>query len=286
MNLKNLSDQALLNETDRLAKQSRQLLLSLLHHLREIERRRLFSALKCESLFDYVVKHLKFSEGEANRRISAMRMIREVPEIEEKIVGGSLTLSTVVMARVLFGKEEKAGRPMGTQAKAQVMNKLENQSAREAQKYLSSINPEMKRTKELTFDLIEDETLRKKLLQVKGLLAHSHPNMSLSEMLHRWCDQELAKKTLSRSASPTSEVKRSKAETNRQIWRRDQAKCINCSSTYALERDHIRPRSTGGPDTLENQRLLCRSCNQRAAIEYFGERKMESFLKSSVTKYG
>jgi hypothetical protein len=291
MNLKNLSDQALLNETDRLATQSREVLIALLHHLREIERRRLFSSLKFQSLFDYVVTRLKFSESEANRRISAMHLIRDVPEVEEKLSSGTLTLSTAVLARTLFGKEKKAGRPMDKDAKTQVMLDLENKSTREAQKYLGAINPEMKKTRELTFDNIEDEALRSKLLQVKGRFARSNPGMTLTELLHKLCDQELEKKTKSpmkcQNAPSAQKVEGSlsQAEVNRQVWRRDQARCTECGSTHALERDHIRPRAAGGSNDRDNQRILCRNCNQRAAINFFGQDKMGNYLKSPIAAY-
>ncbi|NUM89448.1 MAG: HNH endonuclease, partial [Bdellovibrionales bacterium] len=49
-------------------------------------------------------------------------------------------------------------------------------------------------------------------------------------------------------------------------------------SRYALEIDHRVPRAHGGTSTPENLRLLCRSCNQRAAIQAFGLRKMEPHL--------
>jgi hypothetical protein len=292
MDLKKLSDQALLNQTDQLATQSREVLIALLHHLREIERRRLFSALKFQSLFDYVVKRLKFSESEANRRISAMRVIREVPEVEEKLSSGMLTLSSLVLARTLFGKEKKAGRPMDKDAKAQVLRKLENKSTREAQKFLSTINPEMKMTKEITFDNIEDEGLRAKLIQVKGRFAHSNPGMTLVELLHKLCDQELDKKFKSPAQgqiAPSAQkvaVPLSQAKINREVWRRDQARCTECGSTHALKRDHIQPKASGGGNEYENQRILCRNCNQRAAIEYYGLGKMGSYLKSPIGAYG
>ncbi len=34
-------------------------------------------------------------------------------------------------------------------------------------------------------------------------------------------------------------------------------------STGDLSLDHIYPWSLGGPDTVENLRVLCRSCNSR-----------------------
>ncbi|MBX3021746.1 MAG: hypothetical protein KF799_08735, partial [Bdellovibrionales bacterium] len=104
MNLKNLSDQVLLEKTSELAYRERSTLIELLHHLREIERRRLFCTLKYQSLHDYMMKHLKYSDDEAVRRISAMRLLKELPaeevaRVEEKISEGELTLTNLSMAQ-------------------------------------------------------------------------------------------------------------------------------------------------------------------------------------------
>ncbi|NUM89101.1 MAG: HNH endonuclease, partial [Bdellovibrionales bacterium] len=69
------------------------------------------------------------------------------------------------------------------------------------------------------------------------------------------------------------------ASLRRLIWQKARNKCENCHSRYALEIDHRIPRAQGGPNTPENIRLLCRSCNQRAAIQVFGLRKMEKHLE-------
>jgi 5-methylcytosine-specific restriction endonuclease McrA len=62
------------------------------------------------------------------------------------------------------------------------------------------------------------------------------------------------------------------------VWERDGGRCqfrlANgeiCGSTYQLEIDHIRPRAAGGPSTVENCRLACRSHNQLAARRFFGD---------------
>ena len=68
------------------AKEERELLARLLYQYRETERRRLYSKYKCSSLFDYLVKYLKYSNDQADRRIKAMRLFAEVPEIEEKLI--------------------------------------------------------------------------------------------------------------------------------------------------------------------------------------------------------
>ena len=56
MNLKHLTDKALLADIKKLAAEERSISVKVLHHLREIERRRLFSDLGYGSLYDYVIK--------------------------------------------------------------------------------------------------------------------------------------------------------------------------------------------------------------------------------------
>ncbi len=60
------------------------------------------------------------------------------------------------------------------------------------------------------------------------------------------------------------------APLRREVWQRDQSRCVNCGSRHALEIDHVIPVARGGNNKPENLRLLCRSCNQAAAIQVFG----------------
>lgn len=45
------------------------------------------------------------------------------------------------------------------------------------------------------------------------------------------------------------------------VMERDNYQCVECESPDELTLDHIWPYSKGGEDTLENLRVLCRSCN-------------------------
>ncbi|WP_448222435.1 HNH endonuclease [Gordonia iterans] len=46
------------------------------------------------------------------------------------------------------------------------------------------------------------------------------------------------------------------------VLRRDRFRCVWCYSRDNLQMDHIIPWSAGGPDTVENLRTLCGSCNE------------------------
>ena len=91
--MKHLTDQDLLVAMEHLVQQERELLTSVLAHLREIERRRLFCDLGFPSPFAYAVEKLRYSHDQAFRRISAMRLLKEIPELGQKLETGSLTLT-------------------------------------------------------------------------------------------------------------------------------------------------------------------------------------------------
>jgi 5-methylcytosine-specific restriction endonuclease McrA len=295
MNLSALSDAVLLSETKTLAAQERELITKVLHHLHEIESRRLYSSLKYGSLFEYAVRELKYSEAQAGRRIQAMRALTAVPEIESKIVSGELSVSNVAMVQGVFVKSGK------TLDRRDALRKVEGLSTRQAEKVLG------KPKKTLTLDMIDDEELREKAKRVLGKYAHL--KLSLEDVLHRLFDEELKpakiRKPLQRDASPAPELMsqtklKSQPELKpvsnknpkpakggrpswptlrKHIFNRDRH-CVKCGSVHALQVDHILPRALGGSDEPDNLRLLCRSCNQRAAIEDFGLKRMLRFLES------
>jgi len=280
MKLQNLSDEQILSGTLKWAKHEREGLHGVLHHLCEVERRRLYSHLKYPSLFAYVVNELKYSEDAAVRRISAMRLMTELPQIEDKIIAGSLTLTNLGMVKKLFVKKKHSATD-----KLRVLNQIENKSTREAHKIVCDILPELKRREVGYHDF--DDDLKAKLEKVRGMVAHNEGELTLVQLLHKLCDEKLAQDL---PAAPR--VKRFVREKMRNQGHvrltknpRTEPKCSNCESTHALEVDHIIPRGLGGSDRPENLRLLCRACNQRAAIVSYGSKVMGRYLKSPARSY-
>jgi hypothetical protein len=288
IDIQKLSDEQLLKQADRLAHGERELLLKVLRALKEIERRRLFAALKFKSLFDYAVTKLGYSSDQASRRIAAMRLLKELPEIESKINSGALNLTQLGLARTLFKKEKL---PKARQL--ELLLNIENKSSRDTARIISLISPtalihdKIKPVSESKDQLsfTADKSLKDKLDRLKGLVAHTHPGIGLGELVNLLADHAL--EHWDKAAAPRDSVRQdsdSQAGIRRGVFRRDQS-CTNCGSTYALETDHRIAKGIGGESTIENLRLLCRSCNQRAAIETYGIMKMTSFLKSPRRSY-
>ena len=124
--LKVLSNEQLLSQTQQLVLKERRLNLEILRHLHEIDSRKLYLRLSYSSLFEYVVKELKYSEAAAYRRIKAMKLCRQFPETTGKLEEGELTLTSASQLQTFFEKKAKKDRQEQLQANSQVAPDLPN----------------------------------------------------------------------------------------------------------------------------------------------------------------
>lgn len=114
-------------------------------YFREAEKRMLYAELGYPSLLAFAVQELKYSEAAAYRRITAMRMTRDLPEVKEKIESGELSLSTVTQASTFFRQSEKQqGEKVGVSTRREVLKAIAGKSSRETEKTLLQINPSLK----------------------------------------------------------------------------------------------------------------------------------------------
>ena len=93
--LKSLTDNELVRRIEKLDSREREITLSVLVHLIEVDERRLYLKLGYGSMFEFCRGHLKYSDSTAGRRISAARCIREYPAVYGKLSRGELNMSTV-----------------------------------------------------------------------------------------------------------------------------------------------------------------------------------------------
>ena len=73
---------------------------------------------------------------------------------------------------------------------------------------------------------------------------------------------EWLESTKEKSTTPNTTRERIQSAVKREVWRRDQGKCVECGISENLEFDHIIPVSKGGANTVRNLQLLCESCNR------------------------
>lgn len=245
MNLKFLTDQQLHLETVMLVREERKLSIKILHHLKEIDRRRLYSDIGYGSLFDYTVKELGYSPGSAYRRIQAARLLVDVPEVEKKILTGSLNLTQVSEATTFF-RENHIREP---DRKVEVLRQIENLTKSETTRHLSLISG--KPEKRFTPVPLSAETLAK-VDEWQNYFGRGSSDELVSSALDVAIGTRL-------NAKLNSKVKK-------EVYVRDKGVCTICGALFKLEFDHRTPKSLGGSDEKENLRLLCFACNQRARI--------------------
>ncbi len=198
-NLKSLSNEALLQNTKSLATEERKLTTSILWHMHEIQTRRLYAEKGYGSLFEYAVKELQYSEAAAGRRITAMKLLVEVPEIEPALEKGDVNLSTLSTIQGFFQRKEE---PVSKQEKKELVFALQGKSKRECEKELSALDPQaaLPQEKERVVSptqteirFVADDALMEKLQSIRELDGHVQLNPSYLELFHRMADITLKK---------------------------------------------------------------------------------------------
>lgn len=200
-----LKDFELLHSTKTLVAKEREITTDVLRHLAEIERRKLYcdvtasSGLKYGSLFDYAVHELGYSHGAASRRLAAMRLVKEMPEVEAKIESGALNLTNIARAQDLFRdlRRVEPTRSLSKEEKAAILEKLEQKSSREGEKVILSMTPPdvlpRERVRHVTAEHVEirflaDAQFQKKLQTLRSLMGPRGADLPLSELMSEMID--------------------------------------------------------------------------------------------------
>ena len=294
-----LSDEELLFKTKTLAGEEKLKTQEVLDHLEEIEYRKLYLAKGYPSLQEYCIKELKYSESSAHRRVSAMRIIKTIPEAKEKLEMGSVNLSTLSQLHGFLKREAKE-KTYTKDMKLELLGKIEGKSQDQCEREFIKISPLEVTFKEKERLITEDLTqmtfvatneLKAKLEELKNLISHKNSNPSMAELIEMSVDMALEKlnpitkpskdsssaAVLHCATKPPKSSRYIPSPTRQYVWKRDQGECQytdketnkKCESKYALQIDHIHPFSLGGSNKEENLRLLCRAHNNWRTKELY-----------------
>lgn len=292
-------------KTREAAAQEKKAALALLEYLSEVDRRRLHVGRGYSSLWEFVHKALGYSESQASERISAMRLMVKVPEVKEQLSVGGLTLTATAKLAAHVRRESLA--PAET---VNLLNDVTGKSTREVERILvaNAVEPPMKfeRIKAITssrtrvsFDV--NENFMKLLDRVREL--KGNPALSLEviflELMNGFVNRtrELEPETPELRAPEMKLGARGENVPNHSryirvrdravVAMRSQGRCEyvdsltgrRCESRSGLEFDHIVPFAKGGRTQAANLRQFCRAHNSWAAIQAYGRRKMNRYLK-------
>ena len=247
-----------------LVQKQREVLAKVLDHLSELNRRKGFLEFGHPSLMKYCVKELGMSESAAYRRIKALRIVERSPQVKDKLKRGDLNLGQVAKAEELFQDfRHDTGDKVPDYRKIEILEKVENKDSRSTENEIRKQLGMQK--KERVISIKVSDASYNKWIEFKGSMAHK--NMS-EEMLLCFaiekarCVADPSRKIKARPHNPGSRY--IPAHIKREVLKKANFKCAwpGCSSTYALEIDHIIPVSKGGKTERENLRLLCRNHNQ------------------------
>lgn len=306
LNLTKLSSAEVVESAKRLISEERRLSLEILWHIREIEARRAFADMGYASMHEMLIQFFAYSEGSAYRRLSAARLLSEVPAVESALREGKLSLTTTSMARRFFEQERKAGKPYSKQEKGAVLQLLEGKSRLEAEKELATLAPQPAKPEqarfinehELELKITVSEEQMNKLRKLKLLLSHKNPDLSFADLIEQLADSALQKLDPQLQRTSPGEVEGDEnartgrgrsvpAALRRRVWKRASGRCEyvdpatgrRCTSEYQLQVDHIRPYSLGGRTDQSNLRLLCRTHNLQSAVKLLGNAVMKPYLR-------
>ena len=125
-----------------------------------------------------------------------MRLIKDMPEVEEKLQKGKLSLTVASQFQDFIKKENKKRKVnkkprLSTQEKSNLLAKIEGTSARKCEQKLAEINPELALPQEKTKPLSPENTfyqftaskkLHKNIERLKSLTSHQNPEGKLEAL--------------------------------------------------------------------------------------------------------
>jgi hypothetical protein len=264
-----LSDSELLEEIVQSVRTEKRSTLCVLEQLAEVDSRRLWLKEGYSSLFDFCVRKLNYSDGEAARRIHAARCMIIIPEVKPLLEQNALSLTGISQVA-----------PHITKANApEVLAHVQGKSTREIDTFLDERFPEARPQEEFLKVRLDSE-LKELLALAQRELSEKNEAVLLKKVLKKFLLKRQTKSTdqkapdihVAKSRGPrwpqrhTRYIPRSiqrivRAESSHSCTFKSKSG-VKCNQTAHLHIDHVRPWAKGGSSwDASNLRLLCRAHN-------------------------
>jgi uncharacterized protein YcbK (DUF882 family) len=289
-----LSDDQLETSLKFYIQKERQILHMVLEHIKEMARRELHLR-KYSSLMDYLIKEFAYSETAARTRISAARLLNEVPELAQKIQDGTMNLAKVAeLSRAIKEKELSTHEKISAAHKNELVEMISGKTTRESQRDLAQaldiqikdydtkrIQKDESVRHEFTASKVQDD----KITRCRNLTAHQisqeHMDYNLASTIEILADFFLkakegnlenfdtkkTSKSLNKGARKinktiTPKTRRLVIQRDKVCQHKDSATGQKCGSQFALQTDHKIALWAGGDNSLGNLQALCATHNQ------------------------
>ena len=152
-------------------------------------------------MFVFLTEEIGYSES------TAYRLIKDMPEVEEKLQKGKLSLTVASQFQDFIKKENKKRKrnrkpKLSTEEKGDLLAKIEGTSARKCQQKLVKISPELslpqEKTKPLTpentfYQFTANKKLHKNIERLKNLTSHQNPEGKLETLFEKITEIALEK---------------------------------------------------------------------------------------------
>jgi 5-methylcytosine-specific restriction endonuclease McrA len=286
MDLTFICDETLLIDIKILVGKERNLTISVLHHLQEISRRKLFAFAGFSSLFSFCVHELGYSEAETALRISAMKLTNELKEVEKKIEEGKISLTQAAQVGTML-RNQPDDEKLNKEETLELIGKIEGKSTRETKIILEECSGKPVNTK-INFSVSQD--LFKMIQELKARMGKS----SEEEVLKILCEEKLLKEKKKDEEAVRKEVvvnnphgryiptvlkRKIDLRAGWQCEYRSPISGFRCTEKFSLEIHHAFAFALGGETKEENLLSYCKAHNARMAVEAFGVHKMDIFSK-------
>ncbi|MBI3016771.1 MAG: HNH endonuclease [Deltaproteobacteria bacterium] len=224
-----LKDKELLEKFGVLVREEKEATASVVAHLAEIDRRKLYALEGYSSLFSYCVEKFHYSESEAFLRIQAARVSKDFPDVLKLLEENKMTLTTMKLISPHLTKDNQE----------MIFKETHQKSTREVEKVLANLFPQEEEimdsirklpssaaektaqnlTRCATSTLVKKEAVKpialkrfkvefsaseeltKKIQRAKEILRHKYPKGNLEDIIDEALELLLEKKDPQRKIS-------------------------------------------------------------------------------------